>query len=489
MKRSKALLFIILIISIIAVACTNSSKNTGSEDAEILEEETIKILEPVEDTVEEAEKPARKTKEKIMDPFLEKLPSYSRAENIGLYIRNNIANASKDEADKMFEWLLIYQNQAKDNLMYTKDLEEFKSVFNNDMKGTFDKSKVDSIQDRFMRETYTDIVNSFLIIDNYLDIYYADINWNDLVVYSSYLSDDFRKIIEIKKKVNNCEYDMYDFDIDGLSKDIILVEEVLKNKNSTFIHMMASDLYISLTSHLLVGQEDSYILYYKDKNSKEYKALMELKSKYPESKIKEIISDIDLIEVEDIQDVIDIIDRYMQFGLFSDNYIGIRIIEKNKGEYELIEVKMPSNIELQNRINDIIKLDTEKLIGNIGDNKSFELEMESYYQNERYIFYSGLIRVKDSNEKEEYLNIYRALDYVEGRYITIEDYLDVDFLFIQDYVEGITGVRIENLPEFVVYDTGIDLQLNETTDKGNSIFLKNTDLVEYFTLDELRGNN
>lgn len=483
MKISKVSLVIILIISIMATACTSTPKNTDSEEFKATQS---KEVEPIKATEDET---IRKTREKIVDPFLEKLPfSYVTAKDIGIYIRENIANASSDEADKMFEWLLIYQNETKDSFMYAIEGEDQAMAFNNDMGGTFDKSKLDNIQNGFIKEVYTNLIYSFLIPENYIDYFYIDINWKDLAEYSSYLSDDFRKIIEIKKKIYNSEYDSYQLDIDGFSKDIITVEEILKNKNSTFIQMKADELYRSLLSHLLVGPEASYIYHYEEKNSKEYKSLMELKSKYPKSILKEIIQDIDLIGVKEIEDIIDTINKNIPFGLNFDNYIEKNLIKKKNGRYEVIQVKMPSNIEKQNRINNIIRLDTEAFIQNLGDDKSLESEMESYFQNDRYILYSGFIKVVDSNENYEYLNIYRALDYVDERYVTLEDYLDVDFIFIQDLVEELTQVKIESLPEFIVLDTGIDLYLNESTDIGKSIFLNNIDLLEYFTFEELMGN-
>ncbi|NMA49550.1 MAG: hypothetical protein GX947_07255, partial [Tissierellia bacterium] len=247
MKTSKALLIIMLIMLIIATACTSPPKNIGSEESDILKEELTKLTEVEATQVKEVEpikategESIRKTKEKIVDPFLEKLPSsYVTAEDIGIYIRGNIANVSKDEADKMFEWLLIYQDRTKDSFMYAIEGEEHTMAFNNDMGGVFDKSKLDNIQNGFIREVYTNLINSFLTVENYIDFFYMDINWKDLAEYSSYLSEDFRKIIEINKKIHNSEYNRYNLDVAGISKDIIVVEEVLKNKNSIFIQMKA----------------------------------------------------------------------------------------------------------------------------------------------------------------------------------------------------------------------------------------------------------
>lgn len=496
MKTSKTLLIIILIISVMATACRSTSKNIESEEMDISKEGATKLGEVGANEVEEVEpikategEPIIKSREKIEDSFLGNLSSpYVTAQAIGIYIRENIGYVSEDEADKMFQWLLIYQNQTKEDFMYVIEGEKYLKAFYNDMEGDFEKSKLDNIQDNFIKEDYTELIDSFLILEDQRDYLHIAINWNDLIEYSSYLSDDFRKIIEINKKVNYYEYDRYEFDVEGLSKDIMIIEEILKNKNSTFIQMEGNELYRSLLGKLLVGSQGRYINHYEEKNSKEYKSLMELKSKYPESRLEKIIQDIDLIEVGNIMDIVDIIDKNLQFGLKSDNHMGKKIVENDNGEYEIIEVSMPSDIEKQNRINNLIRLDTEIFIESLVEDKSFNFEMESYLQNNRYIFYSGSIVLTDSSDDYEYIVMYRTLDYLEERYVTLEDYLDVDFNFIRDFVEELTGVKIESLPEFSILDTGIDLHLNESTDIGESIFIKNIDLFEYFTLEEIMGN-
>lgn len=485
MKLSKIMISLILIILMLASGCKEKSENIVGKDNQNPKKETIELV--AEDLLESDQVKPTNIREKNLDPFFKKFPSELTADQIGIYIRENIANASEDEADEMIEWLLIYQNKIKEEFIYKMETNEYINAFKDDMGGNFEKSKVENIQDELIRDDYICLINSFLTIEEYYEYYVIESNWNDLIQYSSYLSDDFRKIVELNKKISNYEYDRYQLDVAGISKDIIIVEEILKNSNSTFIKWKAEDLYRYLVFDLLLGPENTYIYHYQEKNSKEYLSLMEIRREYPGSLLAQIIDEIDQIEVEDIMEVFDVIDKKIQFGINSDNYFEKTNIENQNGEYELIEIRIPSDIEKEKRINEIIKLSTEEYIKSVIGDRDFSLEIEAYSGNNRYIFYSGSANTTDSKGEFEYLSFYRALDYLEEKHITIDEYLDVDFKFIQDFVEDLSGLRIEAMPEFSVDNTGINLYLKEAVDMEEKIFLKDFQLLEYFTLEELIG--
>ncbi len=494
MKISKGLFLLAIIISIISAGCTNKTTNPIENDIskEIPVEKTKKEnIEIPEEPFEVAEEPVRKLRPIIVDPFLEKFPPGFTATDLGLYIRDNIANASEEEADKMIEFLLIYQEDMISNFDSKIWEDEYQEVFM-DMDGiSLDNTHINNIENEVVKNDFIDLINAFLILEDYFNYPVTLTNWDELFQYSSYLSDDFKKIIELHKKVNNYEYDRsLSLDVAGLSKDIIIIEEILKRSESAFIRREGNDLYGSLTGYLLQGPENSYLDHYTDKNTKVYKSLMSLKTKYPDSILKEIIKEIDSIEVEDIDQIVEIIWRKFEFGINSDSYIEITNTSNEKGEYELLETRMPSNIEKQNQINHIIRTDTEEFIQATSKGKPFNLSIEPGFQNSRYISYSGYLAVGNSDEDKQGFDLYRTLDYIEGKYVTLEDYFDADFTFIQEYVESVSGEKIETLPEFELTETGIILYVDLGGDSWmNNIFLKHKDLLQYFTLEELLDNN
>lgn len=492
MKTSKALLIIILIISIIVSACTSTSENPRNDEAYTLKEdikEPEEAIENLEDeSLEEAKVIVRKIRPKIVDPFLEKFSPDFTAADIGLYIKENIANASEDEADKMIESLIIYQEKVSRDFYSNVWEDEYMDVLNNHMEGSLDKSKVNSIENQKVKNDYITLVNSFLTLESYDEQLVVEMDWLALMEYSHYLSDDLRTIIELNKKFNYYEYDREELDIDGLSKDIIILEEIAKNNKSTFINWQANYLCRSLIFDLLLGPENVYLFYYDGKGSKEYYSIMALKDKYPESKLREIVEELDLIDEDDIWAAIHIIEEKMQFGINSDNYIKVNNIEVENGEYELVEITMPSNIEKQNKINNIIKLDTEEYIESLGKEKKFSLFSDMgmvSFQNDRYISYGGKLETIDSHGNENSYYFHRNFDYIEEKYITLEDFFDADFIFIQEYIENVGGIKIESLPEFQLTQWGIEFYINQESEMSEFLSVDPIDLLDYFTLDEV----
>ncbi|NMA49504.1 MAG: hypothetical protein GX947_07020 [Tissierellia bacterium] len=485
MKKLKKLFLIVLILLVIVVGCTNTAEESVIKEND-LKEGTIET--PAKEAVKVEEVSTRKIRLKISDPFLEKLPPNPRAEDIGLYIRDNIAKESKNEADKMLEYLLIYQNENKTAYNEKIETSEYTNALNIDMGGVVAKSKLNNIKDEDIRNYFISLINSFLTIEYYYEYDVVETNWNDLMDYSSYLSDDFRKIIELNKKVSNYEYDRYELDVSGLSKDIITLEEIIEKSNSTFVKWMAHDLYRFLILNISAAPENSYIYLYQDKTSKEYKDLIGLKTKYPDSLLVEIIEEISQLEGEDTDEAIEIILKKLQFGLTSDNYFEVITKRDQGGEYDLIEMGIPSNSEKQKKINSIIKLDTQHFIENASKDKKFIFDIIPEYQTDRYISYRGILNTIDLNGNDEYTVIYRTLDYKEERYISLEDYFDADFVFIQDFIEKISGQKLDTLPDFQLIRSGLELIIDNGMDNEEYIYLAHKDLLQYFKLEELIGS-
>lgn len=490
MKFVKKLFLMILIVSIIASGCNKTPEKIISVDNDISKEGPIEVGE--NEIIEVIEEPILRIRSKIVDPFLEKFPPDFTGADLGIYIRENIAKASIDEADKMIEWLLIYQEKVQNDFNDNAWEDEYMNVLNNHMKGSLDKSKIESIENERVKNDYINLVNSFLTIDNYYEHPVVDTDWLALMEYSQYISNDLKQIIELNKKFYFYEYDREKVDVDGLSKDIIILEKITRNNKSTFINWQANYLCRSLIYDLLLGPENAYLFHYDGKGSKEYNSIMALTQEYPESKLKEIIEDLDLIDEENIWAAIDIINEKFQFGLNSDNYIKVNIIENQNGQYELLEICMPSNIEKQDEINNIIKLDTEQYIESLAKDKTFILfdDMGAIkFQNDRYISYGGTLKTIDSNGNEDYYYLHRTLDYIKGKYITLEDYFDADWIFIQEYIERLNEVKIESLPEFQLSHWGIEFYFNEGTEMSLCLFIRRIDLLEYFTLEEVLNKN
>lgn len=502
MNLSKKVLIIILIILIIVTGCTNTPKDNGvlkepdgvKEVSKVVsEKESIELIEEPNEV--EIEKPIRKTRSKIVDPFLEKFPSDATAEDLATYIKDNIANSTEEEADNMIKWLIIYHDTINEFDSKMEE-EEYRDVFFDEMGGRFNESKVKNIENENVRNDFMTLANSFLTIDLYDGYPEVETNWNGLIPFSSYLSQDFSELIRIRGIHRDYDHYSDDYDIPRMSKDIIILEEIVKNNKSSFIKRNATDLWRSLLYDLFLGSDDLYIYEYDEKRGIAYESIRELRFMYPDSILKEIIEDIFFIRIEEEEDmeevkkiIADSIENKLQFGLTSNNYFNINRIQNQQGEYDLVEIVIPSDINKQNRINNIIRLNTEEFIQSVKEDNGFTLSIESRFENERYIAYYGWMEIIDPDGNNEFIEIYRTLDYIEEKYATLEDYLDADFNFIQEYLGEKHKMEIENLPEFQPSYYGIELYLYEENKLKEYLYLELKDLLQYFTYEELIDGN
>ncbi|NLC04623.1 MAG: hypothetical protein GX787_10145 [Tissierellia bacterium] len=493
--------FIITIIILVAVTgCTNRVKDNGAlKESDSVQEVSKVVLDKEVDEVleepKEVEKPIGKPRTKIIDPFLENFSSEATAEDLATYIKDNIASAEEEEADNMIQWLIIYHDTINEFDSKMEE-EEYRDVFFDEMGGRFNDSKVKNIENENVRNDFITLINSFLTIDLYDGYPVVETDWNGLIPFSSYLSQDFSELIRIRGIHRDYDHYSDDYDIPRMSKDIIILEEIIKNTKSAFIKRGATDLWRSLLYDLLLGSDDLYIDVYGGKRGIAYEPIKELRFMYPDSILKEILEGIFFIRIEEEEDmeevkkiIEDSIKNKLEFGLTSNNYFNINRIKNQKGEYDLVEMVIPSDTNKQNRINNIIKLNTEEFIQAVANDKEFILEIESRFENDRYIAYRGWIEIIDPMGDNEFIDLFRTLDYIEEKYATLEDYLDADFNFIQEYLGEKHKIEIENLPEFQPSYYGIELYLYEENKLKEYLYLELKDLLQYFTYEKLIEGN
>ncbi len=476
MKNSKRLLTIIIIVSVFILGCTKQDKSSSKE-------------------VTDVNANTNASESKIMNGFMKLIKPNSTASDIGKYIKDNIKDANESDAQKMIEYLMIYQTEVKDDFSEKMGKSEYLEALNKDMGGVLDASKIKNISDKDIRADYQSLIDGFMTIVRYEETPVIETDWKVLNEYSSVMPEDLKEMIEIYKKIQNNEYkaeeseDDLSLDRFSVAEDMIKVENILKTNKSDFIEWQANELYDVQLSTLLVGPEGEYLDLWTTKNSKAYANLINIKNKYKGTKVSDTISALDNIKAEDRVQVIDKINQVLQFGVISDNYLKNIEYNKDGNEYEVLQLnisdKKEKEKEKQDKINKIIKDDVEKYVDSLNIKEPFIISTFSNFGNEKYISYSGYLNYKDYSIDNKNLNLYRTLDYTKEKYITLEEYFGTNFDSIKDDLEKITGKSLEIMPEFQIFDDGITLY---PVVKGQEeyIHLNYKDLIPYFTLNELR---
>lgn len=427
--------------------------------------------------------------QKIMDDFLDMIEPETTAVELGKFIRENISHVNKDQAEEMIKWLIIYQtemiNEFNEKIYKSQYLETL-----NNMDWVLDESKMGKIENEEIKKGYESLIDGFLTIVRYEETPVVETDWEALSNLSEYISDDLGKTFEFYGKIQNYEYERGKLDVDGIMEDMIKTELILEKYESGFIYTLLNKVYSIQTYSLLVGPEGSYLGVFIDKNDEIYEEIINKKNEYPNTLTSKMIENIDKREYNEIMDVFNAIDEHLKFGIKSNNYIINKEFKENDIDYNIFQIVMKDDEEKQNRINSIIEQDIEDFISKFEDTKPIMISANSGFQGNKYLSYSSLITFpgEDYYGSEKYLTLYRTFDYINEKYIKIEDYLGIDFSEFQDYLERVKGEKVDSSPEFQITDRGIDLIIRD--EEGEKfIHLNNKDLVPFLSLERLINKN
>lgn len=405
-----------------------------------------------------------------MSGFLKILTPDATTAVLKRYIDENIQSVSKQEAEKMIEYLLIYQTETIADFSITEGY--FDNVYDD-----MNQSVIDSISDKQLKAGYKELLDSSLILKFSENYPYVDTNWKSLKKYSQYLPEDYDKLFDLFIKLENYEYNPDEVDVITLGEDIISTETIINSNASNFYKKIRNKLYETQIYNLLLGPEASHMYLWSEKDNKEYSELIQISAKYPKSTLSKIINDLDKTQIEDIREGTAIINKYLTFGLESNKFL--ETLNYNEGEtnYETFQIKMPDNKQKENSINNIIKTDIDNYIQYENIQDVLYLSTDLKYVDEQYISYEIYLNFNDSNGNEDNVYLYRTIDYTQEKFITLEQYLGADLDTINSELSGIIGRKLEASPVFVVFLDEIHI-ISYNEDAENA-FLNRKDLVPF----------
>lgn len=463
MKKFNKILIIILLMSITIIGC--------------------KPTKPIKDDSGVIEHDGTLEGKKTMTRFLELIQPENKASDLGLYIKENIEYVNEIDAEEMMNWLLIYQTEITNNFNYKLSYPEYLEALDVNMNGILDETEIHNIEDEKIREDYQGLVDGFMTIRRYEETPVVETDWKRLNELSSYVSEDLGTIFEIYPKNQNYEYNKEDLDVENIVLDLLKIEPILENHEADFVYSLGNELYKIQLYSLLTGPEGYYLDFFICKDSKEYKDIIKLKDDYLDSDYGKIIADLDREDYEDPMDISDKIDKHLKFGVKSNNYFTWKELEEDDIKYNLFEIKIPEDEEKQNKINKMIEKDIEEYIDGIVEDKDFIITVYPVYEDNQYISYNGFLSYYD--ESKTNLSFYRNLDYINEKYITLEEYLETDLNNLKEHLKKIKEVKIESIPDFQITNNGIDIYLQDKPGMDGYIQLSKKDLIEYLSLDKL----
>lgn len=450
-KNFKMLCVMISIILIITITACSGSKNevVGTDSVKKINEQALDDKSGA-DLVADSNEDVNPE----LNTFLKIITPDTTTADLKSYIKENIQYVSQEEAEKMIEFLLIYQTETIDDFMIT---EEFFDKIYDDMN----ESVIESIQDDKLKAAYKLLLDSSLIIKFSENYPYIETDWESLKEFSPYLPKDYDTVFDLYSKIDskteNQKYNPDEVDVTGLGEDIIKTEAIISNNPSNLLKKISNELYQAQLYNLMLGPEAGHIYFWSEKNSKEYSELMDLSNKYPESIFSKIINEIDNMFIEDASDVTGIIEKYLAFGLESNKFVETLNYNEDKGEYEIFQIKIPDNKDKEYSVNNIIEKTISNYIEESNIDGDFYLSTNLKHADEQYISYEMYLEYSDLQGNQDSRYFYRTLDYLQEKNITLEEYLGASFDSIKPQLEEILGEEIDSCPEFILYPNDISL--------------------------------
>jgi len=395
----------------------------------------------------------------VMDGFNALLDQTSLAGDLGNYITVHFTETTIEELETMIEWLIIYQSEDMDNMNQIIYDDPYFNALNVDMGGVLDPEKVQNIQDFTVRKDFQNMVDGYMTIVRYEETPVIETDWAALEILVPNVSENFGTMMTLFSKIQNFNYGTRDFDFNALAMDAISVENLISYEEPTFLSWQLNLLYNRQISNLLIGPEGTYMDTFINKSGQLYDILMKVAYIYPESKLGQLITQLDQSETTDYADISTIINSYKQFGLGSDNYLTYTKAgnESDQSNKVLIQIVMPEATNIEAQINNTIMDTVDHMKADIADNITYSLYMYSEFSNQQFLSIGFYLSYNDSGEnyvdKQGYLNF----DLMDGRLLTLEDYLGLPFDELKIELLSITEISFIEMPDFSISNMGINL--------------------------------
>lgn len=309
MRRRYRFLIIFTLVLILSVSCKDVKPEQPGDISNGVEDEG-----GANGGVGEVEDNENPRAEEIMGEFLDLFEAKNDAADLGIYIRENIKDVEKDDAEKMIGLLLVSQTEIIDGFIEKLFAPEYLRALNEDMGGILDKNKLEDIQDENVRKDYKKLVDGFMTIIRYEETPVVETDWKELnKQLSSYVSEDLGEIMGLYQKIQNYEYNRKELDVQSIGEDIIRTEAIMKEEKSDFIYTKARELYELQIYALLVGPEGNHLDFFVNKSSREYKEILELRDSYPESDLGQLIEDLDKGNYKEGMEILELIRKRVEF--------------------------------------------------------------------------------------------------------------------------------------------------------------------------------
>lgn len=272
MNRSVTV-FLIVIMSLTFIVGCDSQREVSTDVPAVTEETTIAVN--IEKNVPE--------NSDLLESFYLLLTPDSEAIDLVNFFKENVAESNEEEAKIMVDWITVYQTEVferfnKTNLLFEA---EYSKAYFDEMEGNFCPDKFDEIENDEIRLEFENLTNSFLTIVMYKFNSYVVTDWEAILSFKEYFSEEFN--LSIQNKINSTDFylerDFNQFpdssEFKWMSESIINDNkhlDILKlsSSNDAFITNKVNELIASSIVELSKGKESYAVSMFSIYNNMKY---------------------------------------------------------------------------------------------------------------------------------------------------------------------------------------------------------------------------
>ncbi|MCK5763263.1 MAG: hypothetical protein KAH05_04010 [Clostridiales bacterium] len=440
MLKKISILMIILLLTITGCLKKNEVEQPIMEEVPIVEEPVVK-----EAVIEESH---------IIDEFNELL-SFGKANELGIFIDENIEMVDKTEAEYMIEMLVVYQSKLINDMNMKIYAIDYMNALNVDMGGMFNLDLINNIKDETIKKEFQVLVDAKLKIVRYEENPSVETNWKEINGLSEYFTDDFVKMANLSNLIQSRIYDYYYQNFDKLVEDIVETEQLILSNEKSFLSWQLELVYQKQIVALLVGPEGEYLEAFITKEGQVYDRILKFDEIYKENDLGDLIDVLIKSETSDFSVLADIIRSHNILGLKSDKKVTIQILSDGVSTFNMTRVDIPGNSSLEEKINRLIDEQVNSLSSDIEGQKL--VFINPAYGTDKYLSLMISSTFINPESGYDFKSSFLTIDLESGEKVTLDEFFGLPFEEYKLSIEKLKDVELNEMPEFIMDSMGVVL--------------------------------
>ncbi len=367
------------------------------------------------------------------------------------YVRDNIKEASPEEADQMVEILLQMQKpliqQSHEGILYEP---EYMDALYTTMGGILNPDKISQIENETVRAFYQSVVASDLTMVRYEETPVLVTDWVKIGGDQASFTEPFQMVVEFNDDQNLFREE----NVEALVNRIYEMEAMLLKAPRGFAKDELTELYKTYVSRMLIGPEGTYLYRLVDPVDSYYQKMTAAIEGHETSGFAKIAKEMMAEKPNTNNHLMAIVDAYRANNPYIEHRFKKNVAEEGDVKVTTL-IYEGMDVFVTERINAILQSALKELVKSSGVTSNYQIDMYKSYLFGDYvtiqIYDNYLTEDGESHYTEKTVN----LDLKNGVLLTLEALLKSDKDNVLDKVNAVSDSNFESVPNFSLIETGL----------------------------------